>query len=40
MEKEAGSGILKGKRFNDIFIDIGIPEDYHKAQSLLTLPKE
>ena len=40
MEKEAGSDILKGKIFNDIFIDIGIPEDYHKAKSLLTLPKE
>jgi D-glycero-alpha-D-manno-heptose 1-phosphate guanylyltransferase len=40
MEKEAGSGILKGKIFNNVFIDIGIPEDYRQAQSLLTLPQE
>jgi D-glycero-alpha-D-manno-heptose 1-phosphate guanylyltransferase len=40
MEKEAGSGILKGKIFNNVFIDIGIPEDYRKAQSLLTLSLE
>lgn len=40
MEKEAGSGILKGKIYNNVFIDIGIPEDYRLAQSLLTLPLE
>ena len=40
MEKEAGSGILKGKIFDDVFIDIGIPEDYNQSQSLLTPPKE
>lgn len=40
MEKEAITGILKGKIFNNVFIDIGIPEDYRQAQSLLTLPQE
>jgi hypothetical protein len=40
MEKEASSGIFKGKIFDNVFIDIGIPEDYRKAQSHLTLPNE
>ncbi|MCU0462191.1 MAG: nucleotidyltransferase family protein [Bacteroidales bacterium] len=40
LEKEAGSGKLKCKTFNNTFIDIGIPEDYHRAQSLLkNVPK-
>lgn len=36
MEKEAGSGILKAQIFDDIFIDIGIPEDYQRASELLS----
>jgi D-glycero-alpha-D-manno-heptose 1-phosphate guanylyltransferase len=35
LEKEAGSGMLKCQVFDDPFIDIGIPEDYRKAQTLL-----
>jgi D-glycero-alpha-D-manno-heptose 1-phosphate guanylyltransferase len=35
LEKEAGSGMLKCQLFDDPFIDIGIPEDYRKAQTLL-----
>jgi D-glycero-alpha-D-manno-heptose 1-phosphate guanylyltransferase len=35
LEKEAGSGMLKCQVFNAPFIDIGIPEDYLKAQTLL-----
>ena len=36
MEKEAGTGILKAQIFDDIFIDIGIPEDYKRAPELLS----
>lgn len=35
LEKEAGSGCLKCKVFEDPFIDIGIPEDYQSAQSVI-----
>jgi D-glycero-alpha-D-manno-heptose 1-phosphate guanylyltransferase len=35
LEKEAGSSDLKCKIYDDPFIDIGIPEDYHLAGSLL-----
>ena len=35
LEKEAGTSHIKGLVFDDLFIDIGIPEDYHRAQSLL-----
>jgi D-glycero-alpha-D-manno-heptose 1-phosphate guanylyltransferase len=34
LEKEAGSSNIKGLVFNDLFIDIGIPEDYYRAQEL------
>ena len=34
LEKEAGSGKLRCQVFDDPFIDIGIPEDYKKAQEL------
>jgi len=33
LEKEAGSGTLKCQVFDVPFIDIGIPEDYRKAQT-------
>lgn len=36
MEKEAGSGILKAQTFDDVFIDIGMPEDYQRASELLS----
>jgi D-glycero-alpha-D-manno-heptose 1-phosphate guanylyltransferase len=35
LEKEAGSGNLNCMIFDDLFIDIGIPDDYRRAQSLL-----
>jgi D-glycero-alpha-D-manno-heptose 1-phosphate guanylyltransferase len=35
MEKESGTSVIKGMVFDDLFIDIGIPEDYHKAESIL-----
>lgn len=35
LEKEANSWKLKGQVFDDPFIDIGIPEDYMRAQSVL-----
>lgn len=35
LEKEAGSSNLKGLVFDNTFIDIGIPEDYYKAESIL-----
>jgi len=35
LEKEAGSSLLKGIIFDNLFIDIGIPEDYDKAGSFL-----
>jgi D-glycero-alpha-D-manno-heptose 1-phosphate guanylyltransferase len=35
LEKVVGSGIIKCQIFDDSFIDIGIPEDYRKAQSVI-----
>jgi D-glycero-alpha-D-manno-heptose 1-phosphate guanylyltransferase len=35
LEKEAGTGKLKCQVFYDSFIDIGIPEDYMRAQTFL-----
>jgi D-glycero-alpha-D-manno-heptose 1-phosphate guanylyltransferase len=35
LEKEAGSSLIKCMIFNDTFIDIGIPEDYLRAASVL-----
>ena len=35
LEKEAGSSLLKCMTFDDIFLDIGIPEDYQRAASVL-----
>jgi D-glycero-alpha-D-manno-heptose 1-phosphate guanylyltransferase len=37
LEKEASNYTLKGMVFDELFIDIGIPEDYHKAASFLTI---
>jgi D-glycero-alpha-D-manno-heptose 1-phosphate guanylyltransferase len=37
LEKEAGSSNLKGVVFDELFIDLGLPEDYSKAKSLLTI---
>ncbi len=36
LEKEAGSSLLKCMIFDDRFIDIGIPDDYLRAASVLT----
>lgn len=33
--KKSAEGVLKGIEFEDAFIDIGIPEDYTRAKSLL-----
>lgn len=35
LERSAGSGSVKGMVFNDQFIDIGIPEDYRRAASVM-----
>lgn len=35
LEKEVGSGIIKCQIYDDFFIDIGIPGDYRKAQSVI-----
>jgi len=35
LEKKAGTSAIKGFIFNDLFIDIGIPEDYHRAELVL-----
>jgi len=35
LEKEAASGLIKCHIFEDPFIDIGIPEDYHEAQFVI-----
>lgn len=35
LEKEVASGMIKCHIFKDPFIDIGIPEDYQKAQSVI-----
>ncbi|MFH0843288.1 MAG: nucleotidyltransferase family protein [Bacteroidota bacterium] len=32
---EAGSDVFKGVVFNEPFIDIGVPEDYHRARSVI-----
>jgi D-glycero-alpha-D-manno-heptose 1-phosphate guanylyltransferase len=37
LERKAGSGKLNCLIFDDLFIDIGIPEDYQRAQSLLKI---
>lgn len=37
LEKEAGSSTLKCMKFDDMFIDIGIPEDYRRAESVLKI---
>jgi D-glycero-alpha-D-manno-heptose 1-phosphate guanylyltransferase len=37
LEKEAGSSTLKCMKFDDMFIDIGIPEDYRRAESILKI---
>jgi D-glycero-alpha-D-manno-heptose 1-phosphate guanylyltransferase len=37
LEKEALSSQIKGLVFDDLFIDIGIPDDYNLAQSLLKI---
>jgi D-glycero-alpha-D-manno-heptose 1-phosphate guanylyltransferase len=33
--REAGTSVLKGIVFDDLFIDIGIPEDYRRAGSVI-----
>lgn len=38
LEKETGPSVLKGIVFDDLFIDIGTPEDYNKAISFLKNP--
>jgi D-glycero-alpha-D-manno-heptose 1-phosphate guanylyltransferase len=40
LENEAGSGNLKCMVFDTPFIDIGIPEDYYRAESILRNIKE
>lgn len=35
LKKEAGSSLMKCMTFDDIFLDIGIPEDYRRAASVL-----
>ncbi|HOF20747.1 MAG TPA: nucleotidyltransferase family protein [Bacteroidales bacterium] len=35
LEKNAGKSVLKGMIFGDPFLDIGIPEDYAKAEEVL-----
>jgi D-glycero-alpha-D-manno-heptose 1-phosphate guanylyltransferase len=37
LEKETRTYLIKGVVFDDLFIDIGIPEDYHRAQTLREL---
>jgi len=37
LEKEAGSSTLKCMIFDDLFIDIGIPDDYRRAESILKI---
>lgn len=33
MQKNVGNGEIQGQVFNDYFLDIGIPEDYERAQT-------
>jgi D-glycero-alpha-D-manno-heptose 1-phosphate guanylyltransferase len=35
--REAGTSVLKGMVFNDPFIDIGVPEDYRRAGSVIKI---
>jgi D-glycero-alpha-D-manno-heptose 1-phosphate guanylyltransferase len=35
LEKEAGTSVLKGLVFDDLFIDIGIPDEYLRAEAVL-----
>jgi D-glycero-alpha-D-manno-heptose 1-phosphate guanylyltransferase len=35
LEKEAGTSLIKGLVFDEPFIDIGIPEDYHRAELVM-----
>ncbi|HOX75284.1 MAG TPA: nucleotidyltransferase family protein [Bacteroidales bacterium] len=35
LEKEAGKSILKGIVFDEPFLDIGVPEDYMRAESII-----
>lgn len=35
LEKNAGSGTIKGVVFSDPFLDIGVPDDYCKAELLI-----
>jgi D-glycero-alpha-D-manno-heptose 1-phosphate guanylyltransferase len=35
LEKEVASSLIKGLVFDEFFIDIGLPEDYMRASSLL-----
>ena len=35
LEKEAGKSTLAGMIFNEPFLDIGVPEDYMKAETIL-----
>lgn len=35
LEAHAGSGMIKGVVFSDPFLDIGIPEDYHRAELVI-----
>lgn len=37
LAKEAETSVLKGVVFNDPFIDIGVPEDYHRAGSVMKI---
>jgi len=36
LEKDAQASALQGLVFDNVFIDIGIPEDYYRAESVLT----
>lgn len=40
LEKIAGSGVIKGLIFDDPFLDIGVPEDYFRAGSVLIPGKQ
>ena len=37
LEKEAGSYLIKGLIFDELFIDIGLPEDYKRAAAVLPI---
>jgi D-glycero-alpha-D-manno-heptose 1-phosphate guanylyltransferase len=40
LERVAGTRVLKGLEFDNTFIDIGVPEDYKRASSLLLNDRE